>query len=147
LLGKACREAGLGLAYHNHDFEMVQVGGTTALDIILDTAPSEDLSLELDLAWVVRGDRDPLDLLARYRGRCPRVHVKDLNPDRPEEEGWADVGHGILDWDALLPATIDVGAEWLVVEHDSPIDPIRSAGRSQAFLVSMGFGKNIAGRG
>jgi|TARA_Y100000814_G_scaffold3004_1_gene3453 sugar phosphate isomerase/epimerase len=143
LLGKTCREAGLNLGYHNHDFEMVSVGGATGLDIILSAAASEDLFLELDIAWAVRGNRDPLELLDRYRGRCPRVHVKDLNPDRPEEQGWADVGDGILDWDILLPATVEAGTEWLVVEHDSPLDPVRTANRSQAFLVSKGFGQNL----
>ncbi|MDE0098416.1 MAG: sugar phosphate isomerase/epimerase [Truepera sp.] len=140
-LGQVCRARGLRLAYHNHDSEMDLFGEVTALDLLLEAAPPDLLELELDLAWVVRGGRDPLELLARHQGRCPRVHVKDLAPagENLEEDGWADVGHGTLDWDTLLPAAIKAGAEWFIVEHDTPTDPARTAARSYAYLASLGY--------
>lgn len=137
-LGRACKAQRVELAYHNHDFEMQDVGGRPALDFLMQEA-SNDVALELDLAWVVRGGQDPLELLRRYRGNCPRVHVKDIAPagENSDEEGWADVGHGTLDWATLLPAARAAGCEWFVVEHDKPLDPVRSVGRSLDFLNKL----------
>ena len=81
------------------------------------------------------GGQDAPALLARFAGRCPRIHAKDLGDD-PEEHGLADVGAGRLAWDELLPAVVAAGAEWLVVEHDHPRDPIASMRRSREFLGS-----------
>lgn len=127
---------GLRLAYHNHDFELASVEGRLAIDLLLDAAPPEHLAFEPDLAWIARAGHDPLELLARYQGRCPLVHVKDLAAPgtAPDEDGWAAVGHGVLAWDALLPAARAAGAEALVVEHDRPSEPQRSVRDSFAFL-------------
>jgi sugar phosphate isomerase/epimerase len=48
--------------------------------------------------------------------------------------GFADVGHGVLDWAALLPAAKAAGAEWYIVEHDLPKEPLVSIRRSFEFL-------------
>jgi sugar phosphate isomerase/epimerase len=131
-----CRKAGMTLLYHNHDFEMQELEGRLVLDWLLE-APH--LGLELDLAWAVRGGQDPLGLLERYAGRCSRVHIKDLAPagSNPSEQGWADVGFGRLDWVSLVPAAIEAGAEWLIVEHDQPINPKTTVERSVSYLKRL----------
>lgn len=137
-LGRRCRAAGTRLLYHNHDFEMARYDGQTALDWLIEGAQGA-LEVELDLAWIVKGGEDPCDFLARYRGRCPRVHLKDLAPpgENRDEEGWADVGYGTLEWSRLLPAAREAGAEWLIVEHDAPRDPLRTISRSLATLKAF----------
>lgn len=132
-LGRRCRMANMRLLYHNHDFEMAQIEGRPAIEWLLDAARPELLGFEPDLAWIVVGEQDAPAMLKTYAGRCPRVHVKDLG-DNPDERGFADVGYGRLDWDSLLPAIAESGAEWLVVEHDQPTNPLESIRRSQAFL-------------
>ena len=47
-----------------------------------------------------------------------------------------DVGHGILDWSALLPAAKAAGGEWYIVEHDLPKDAFAMARRSYEFLAA-----------
>jgi len=138
-LGQRCRDEGVRLLYHNHDFELEPVDGRTGLAWMLDAAAPEDLGLEPDLGWVRRAGLDPVALLAPYAGRCPRVHVKDLAPadGREVDGGWMDVGDGVLDWPALLPACRRAGAEWFVVEHDEPSDPIRTARRSAEQLRAL----------
>jgi sugar phosphate isomerase/epimerase len=132
-LGRRCQMAGVRLLYHNHDFEMEVIGGQPAIAWLLDAAEPQNLGFEPDLAWIVAGGQDAPALLARFAGRCPRVHAKDLGDD-PEERGMADVGSGRLAWDELLPAAVAAGAEWLVVEHDQPRDPLASVRRSHDFL-------------
>ena len=135
-LGRRCREEGLRLGYHNHAFEMATYDGARAIDWLLDSADPENLFWEPDLAWISDGGVDPLEMIEKYAGRCPRIHAKDLaRPGENEDQmGLADVGYGTLDWEALLPACRAAGAECYVVEHDLPKDPVASVRRSREFL-------------
>lgn len=133
-LGKRLRIADMRLLYHNHDFEMVPIDGKPAISWLLDAAAPENVGFEPDLAWIVFGGQDAVAMLKQYSGRVPRVHVKDLG-DNAAERGLADVGSGRLDWDSILPAAEAAQAEWLVVEHDMPTDPIASIQHSYAFLA------------
>ncbi|MEZ5668284.1 MAG: sugar phosphate isomerase/epimerase [Alphaproteobacteria bacterium] len=131
-LAAAYAEDGLTLGWHNHDFEFATLAdGGVPMALLLDNAPS--LAWEPDLAWTVRGGADPLVWLDRYQGRVVACHIKDIAPagENADEDGWADVGHGVLDWAALAPACVAAGAALLVVEHDAPKDFERAARRSR----------------
>lgn len=135
-VGAALVEKGMQFGYHTHWWEMELLDGKRALDWMMESADPAHLTWEPDLAWAVHGGADPLELLERYTGRCPRIHAKDLAPagQNEAEKGLADVGHGTLDWAALLPAAKAAGGEWFIVEHDFPTDPLRSIRRSFDFL-------------
>jgi len=77
--------------------------------------------------------------MARYASRVTAAHVKDIAPagQNLDQDGWADVGHGVLDWRDLWTACRNAGAKWMVVEHDKPADPAASVRRSLAFLRSL----------
>jgi sugar phosphate isomerase/epimerase len=53
----------------------------------------------------------------------------------PDEQGWADVGHGTLDWNRILPAMKSAGAKLFVAEHDNPSDVERFARRARAAVA------------
>lgn len=135
-IGQRCNDAGMKLLYHNHDFEMKMVDGKPAIDWLMASGGADTLGFEMDLAWVQRGGQNGVELLQKYAGRCLRVHCKDLAPEGENQDqmGFADVGHGILDWSALLPAAKAAGAEWYIVEHDLPKEPMNSMRRSFEFL-------------
>jgi sugar phosphate isomerase/epimerase len=121
---------GFPLAWHNHDFEMVPLAdGKVPMDLVFAAAP--DLLWECDVGWIVRAGVDPLPWLERYRDRIRAVHLKDLAPEGTvEEDGWADVGQGRIDWKRLLPALAATKAV-MIVEHDNPADFERFARRSR----------------
>jgi sugar phosphate isomerase/epimerase len=113
--------AGLRFAWHNHDFEFQPLpDGSLPIEHVL----GDRLLWEADLAWVIRGGADPRRWIARYRGRIPLVHVKDISPagENADEDGWADVGAGIVPWAELWPQCIAAGVEYMIAEHDSPSD-------------------------
>lgn len=131
--GAPVREAGMTFGWHNHDFEMRDLGGgVTALDVIAETG----VALELDLAWVAKGGGDPVQWLRKLGGQVATVHVKDIaaQGENAAEDGWADVGHGIMDWEAIVAELRRQGIEHWVVEHDNPADAARFARRSLATL-------------
>lgn len=133
-IGERVRGEGFGFGWHNHDFEFVALAdGTVPLEALFGEAP--DIEWEADLAWLVRAGADPLDWIARHGARASAVHLKDLAPDGEAraEGGWADLGHGTMDWPALLDAlgTHATSKLW-IVEHDAPSDLERFASRAMA---------------
>ena len=136
--GKPVQDAGLVFGWHNHAFEFdATPEGDMPLDLIADASP--DLMLELDLGWVRVAGHDPLAWIRKYAGRLAAVHIKDIAPDGTavEEDGWADVGHGIQDWAAIHSALQQAGVDHYVVEHDNPSDDMRFARRSLAAVQSF----------
>lgn len=138
-IGKPFRDAGLEFGYHNHDFEFVRHDGRYAMDLVLEAAPA--VSMEADVAWIVRGGADPAEWLAANGDRITAVHVKDIAPagENADEDGWADVGTGIVPWDSLWPiVTGKTRAGYFIAEHDNPKDIERFASRSIAAIKALG---------
>jgi sugar phosphate isomerase/epimerase len=131
---------GISLGYHNHHWELQpKAGGANALERLFQGAEGSPLSWQMDVAWLVRGGADPLAWMQRAAGRIVSLHAKDLAPagEKLDEDGWADVGTGSLDWPTLARAGRTAGALWIVAEHDKPNDPARFARNSQAFLSQL----------
>ena len=143
-LGEAFRKRGFGFGWHNHDFEFHALdNGRLPMDILLETAPHNEW--EMDVAWVVKGGQDPVAWLKKYGSRINAVHVKDIAPagQNTNEDGWADVGQGTLDWNALQAAIKQhTNARYWVMEHDNPSDVDRFASRSIASVHTWNLVEN-----
>lgn len=129
------RAKGMTLAYHNHDFEIVDFNGKTGLELMFEGAGPK-LEAELDLAWIARAGYDPAALLGKFRGRVFAVHAKDNAPagQAKDEDGFAAVGKGVLNWNAILPAAASAGVQWYIIEHDHPLDPAAVIQTGAAYL-------------
>ena len=125
-IGKRATDQGFRLGYHNHSFEFVRLDGVYALDLLLDTVDPRFVFAQLDLGWILHGGEDPVEYLAKLRGRTPLVHIKDF--DRDNEQ--TDVGYGRLDLENVLKAALDTEVEWLILETEvykvSPPESIRA---------------------
>jgi sugar phosphate isomerase/epimerase len=138
-IADALKAAGKGFGYHNHHWEFGQVDGKTPIEIILDASPN--IQWEMDLAWVVKANEDPIRWMDKLGNRITAIHVKDIAPagQNADEDGWADVGQGTLDWKQLLAdAKAKTKAAYFVAEHDKPSDAIRFARRSMDALKGYG---------
>ena len=136
--GKPIVDAGQRFGWHNHAFEFTALDdGSFPIEAILDGGP--DLSFEFDVAWAVRGNQDPLPWIQRYADRITAAHVKDIAPkgENADEDGWADVGTGTMDWRGIMLALENIGVDLFVAEHDNPSDDARFARRSIEFLKSL----------
>jgi sugar phosphate isomerase/epimerase len=136
--GRPIRDAGLGFGWHNHDFEFRKLAdGAVPQVAIFEGGP--DLEWEADLAWVIKGGADPLHWIKTFGKRLTAVHVKDIAPagQNADEDGWADVGHGTVDWKGLMAALRTTGVKYFVVEHDNPKDHARFAERSLAAAQAL----------
>ena len=136
--GKPIRDAGLAFGWHNHAFEFDDLGGADRpLDLILGA--SDSVSLELDLAWARVAGEDPVAWIGKYADRLVAAHLKDIAPEGQcaDEDGWADVGHGTMDWPAIMAALRATDVQFLIMEHDLPSDDERFARRSMEAAQSF----------
>ena len=138
-IAAAFKAAGKGFGYHNHHWEFGTDGGKAPIEVILDASP--DIQWEMDVAWLVRAGADPSAWIDRLGSRVTAVHVKDIAPEGEnlDEDGWADVGQGVLDWKKLMGEIRQkTRTTHFVAEHDKPSDAIRFARRSMDALKGYG---------
>src|SRR5690606_15803522 len=100
-------DAGVTLAYHNHEYEFVDLGdGVTGYDILLAETDPELVAFELDLYWSMIVDADPVALIQDNPGRFPLLHVKDAHTvtdaDGTQSTTFATVGQGFLDFQPIF---------------------------------------------
>ena len=122
------RAEGYSFAWHNHDFEFFPLkDGSTPHELMFSTAPT--LDWEIDVAWVISAKANPFKWIKAYAGAITLAHVKDIAPkgECVDEDGWADVGHGTVKWQALMDALKETRCMHYVMEHDKPSDAIRFA--------------------
>ena len=161
-IGEKVHAAGFQLLYHNHDFEFVTLeDGTVGYDYIFSSNDRVKLQNEPDVCWVSYAGFDPAEVLAKYAGNIPVVHLKDyylegklssapyaligISTDNAmkDDGGWFEyrpVGMGQVDIPAVIKAAIDGGAQWLCVEQDEPsqgLDRLQNVAKSVEYLKSL----------
>jgi sugar phosphate isomerase/epimerase len=121
LAGKMCKEAGLKLAYHNHDFEFKKFGDTNGYETMLNGTDPKLVDFELDLYWAVRSKADPLSLFRKYPGRFKLWHVKDIDKTNPTVN--TEVGQGAVDFKAIFSGQKEAGVKHYFIEHEFNYKP------------------------
>ena len=154
---------GIQMLYHNHDFEFRKIDGEYGLDILYQSVPSDLLRTEIDTCWVNVAGEDPAEYVRKYSDRSPVVHLKDFvmsgkkkpeqmyeligipteKQEEDEEEvfGFRPVGYGVQNFPAILTASEEAGAEWVIVEQDKPAlgkTSMECAEMSRKYLKGLG---------
>lgn len=132
-ISKPFIEAGFAFGWHNHDFEVVELDdGSYPIDRIFEGGPN--LEWEIDVAWITRAGKNPIEFIKKHANRITAVHAKDLaiEGEAESEDGWEDFGHGRVEWDEIMKALNDTNVGNFIIEHDNPSDLDRFARRSLA---------------
>ena len=115
--GKACADNGLVLNYHNHFREFELFDGKFALEILLEKTNPKYLKAQFDVLFMHQMGVLSYDFIAKYKGRCPSIHVKDFKaPDFIS----MPIGTGEIDLSKLVEAASQCHTEWLIVEMSKP---------------------------
>jgi sugar phosphate isomerase/epimerase len=132
--GKLAKEAGIRIAYHNHNFEFDKQGDTTGYEILLKNTDKNLVDFELDLYWVVRSGNDPIKLFTENPGRFTMWHVKDMDKTDPALN--AEVGTGSIDFKPIFADAKLSGMKHFFVEHETNYkpNPMESVAASCAYI-------------
>ncbi len=159
---KALAEHGIELYYHNHHIEFAKYDGKYLLDLIRDH--TEYIGFEIDVHWVQRGGEDPLKVIKDYAGRIKLLHLKDYRiaqiklPEYKEDDDpaaasakwshaflgtiqFAEVGEGNLDFSKIIPAGLEAGSKYFIVEQDDTYgrDVYDALALSRDNLIKLGY--------
>ena len=114
------KKAGLGFAYHNHDFEFtMKPGGTSLFDTLIADADPALVQIELDLFWAIAAGEDPKAIINRLPGRIYAYHVKDRTADGK----MTSVGKGVIDFADIFTLNAVAGVRHFYVENDQSPAP------------------------
>jgi sugar phosphate isomerase/epimerase len=133
IIGAQAKSAKLQVAYHNHDFEFAEQGGTRGYDVILKETDPALVKLQMDLYWIARASQTPRDLFKRAPGRFVMWHVKDVHP---VSKDYTEVGNGTIDFTKIWPDAELAGLQHFFVEQGGNFthDPIRSITDSAEYV-------------
>jgi len=133
MAGETCKKAGIQLCYHNHDFEFEKVNGVFPYDILLSNTDEDLVKMELDLYWVSKIGKSPVELFKNNKGRFPLWHVKDM--DNTATKNFTEVGNGTIDFKNIFKHASEAGMKYFFVEQDkTPGNPIDSITKSIAYI-------------
>ncbi len=133
--GEKAKANGMRLCYHNHAFEYQNFNGTTGLEMLMSATDKNLVGLELDIFWASVGGNNPVDVLKRYSGRIPLLHLKDKSKDfrqvqyneKVPKDTFKEIGNGSIDIAAVVKAAEAEGVEHYFVEQDQTSgDPLDS---------------------
>ena len=136
--GERVNKAGLGFAYHNHDFEFTDYGGENGYNIIMKETDPALVKLQMDLYWVMHSSRlSPAELISKQPGRFVMWHIKDM--DKVTRD-YSELGNGSIDFTVILPEASRSGLQYYYIEQGGNFakDPIQSITDSAAY-----FKKNL----
>jgi sugar phosphate isomerase/epimerase len=138
-LGKKCKEGGLEMLYHNHNFEFLEnQSGITPYEYLLQNLDPTLVNFQIDLYWAVKAGADPVAYFKKYPGRFKIWHVKDMD----EQGRFAPVGTGTIDFGKILKKKKKSGMEYYIVEQDQTFDdmePLEAIRISHDGLKKFGF--------
>jgi sugar phosphate isomerase/epimerase len=131
-VGEKCNAAGIRFGYHNHDGEFKEVEGQIIYDYMLKNTDPAKVMFEMDLFWITKGGKNPVDYFNAYPGRFELWHVKDQ----------AEVGAGPMDFKPIFENAEKSGMKKIVVEvEEYNFTPIESVQKSLEFLQNAEFVK------
>jgi sugar phosphate isomerase/epimerase len=113
--GEQCKKSGIKFGYHNHESEYDTVDGKVLYDVLLDNTKPELVHMEMDLGWVIAAGKDPLAYFAKYPGRFPLWHLKDMN--RSEKKS-VEFGKGAVDIIGLMKQAKQAGMKYYFIEQE-----------------------------
>lgn len=131
--GALVREAGMRFGYHNHAFEFAALDGSTMWDMLAENTDPALVDFQLDVFWAYDAGFNPVEVINRYAGRLPSIHIKD----RAASGDDAPAGDGILPWSEILAAADHAGTTFYLVEQDNPARAMSDIARSYANLVAL----------
>lgn len=137
-IGERVHKAGLGFAYHNHDFEFTDYNGENGYKIIMRETDPSLVKLQLDLYWVMHSSKlSPAQLFSQQPGRFVMWHIKDM--DKTSRD-YSELGNGSIDFTVILPEASRAGLQYYYIEQGGNFakDPIQSVTDS-----AMYFKKNL----
>ena len=129
--GKALKEEGISLLYHNHNCEFLRFeNGEFAYECIVNNTDPDYVGFELDSFWAADAGVNPLELMDLLGNRMKLYHINDrgsrvsgpvMTPILKSDS--MELGAGAMNLDALVDKAVSYGVDTIILEsHKNWID-------------------------
>ena len=141
--GRAMRDDGLRFLYHAHGYEFQQGPDGTLFDALAKQTETGIVDFQMDVFWIVHGGGNPVELFAKYPGRFPSTHLKDMRKgtkieptgDAPDDTSVV-LGEGMVDIPGVLRAANKAGVKLHFIEDEHPQSE-KQIPKSLEYLASL----------
>jgi sugar phosphate isomerase/epimerase len=142
--GERLAATGIRLSYHTHGTEFDPSPDGTVFDTLAKLTNPKFINFEMDIFWIVYGYQDPVQLLRRYPGRFPLMHIKDIrkgtvlggSPADVLEEESVPLGTGLVDVRAALLSAQTYGVQHYYLEEEA-VDAAPQIRQSLRYLAGL----------
>ncbi|MFD1140390.1 TIM barrel protein [Larkinella insperata] len=132
-----CQKAKLVFGYHNHDYEFEKKNGKVLYDILIEKSDPKLVKMEMDLGWAILTGNDPLKYFAKYPGRFPLWHLKDMDAKTKES---TEFGKGQINIVKMLKNMDKAGMKYFFVEQEEyPKTAMESAKYDFDYLAKLNY--------
>jgi len=124
-VGKIMKDVGIQFAYHNHNFEFLNIDGVVPYyDLFMPEMDADLITMEIDLYWVTKAGQDPVEMFNKYPGRFQLFHLKDMFTETAPyfevvKDDISPVGAGKIDFNRIMAAKELAGMKYFFVEDDN----------------------------
>ena len=155
-MGDVSRMEGMQFLYHNHYQEFQVFNNESVLDTIVNNTSTQNVNLELDTFWTLRGGLDPVQMIKHYGTRIKLLHQKDFSRDTTTpvnmfdvvgkgayidqdlfektkcNEDFVEIGYGQMDIQSIIDTANELGSvEYIILEQDATkLNQLESVKRS-----------------
>jgi sugar phosphate isomerase/epimerase len=131
-IGAAGKPYGVKVLIHNHtnEFQPFADSAMTPYEVLFANIDPEFVVMELDIGWSTVAGHPALELFAKYPGRFPLWHVKDMadlktvqamatQAERQRAAKIVPVGLGEIDYRPIFERSADAGLVHYYIEQDT----------------------------
>ncbi len=112
---------GFHFFYHHHSMELRKMAnGQTVLEYMIDNAPN--VNFTVDTFWLQHGGVSVIEYVRKLNGRIECAHLKDYKIGEGFAPRIAACGDGNINFRDVIPALMDSGVKYLLVEQDNAPD-------------------------
>lgn len=133
-VGAQLRDEGITFNYHNHAFELDDLGGVIGMEILAQETDSAVVKFNIDVFWVTIGGQDPAEFIRTHANRAGYFHFKDGQKDSTGALQFLELGRGEVDLTGAYAAACEAGIHTLVAEQDRTELP-----HTEAVAISRGY--------
>lgn len=136
--GEICKKNGIQFGYHNHDFEFMTLDSEIPYDVLLARTDANLVKMELDLYWIAKANRNPLQYFKENPNRFALLHVKDM--DKTPKRNFTEVGRGVINFGEIFKEAKKSGVKHYFIEQDETAQsPFESIKISFDYLKQLNF--------
>ena len=115
IIGSQVKNAGLSFAYHNHGFDLEDLGdGEIGYEMIRKETDPSLVKLQLDMYWAVYAGLDPVEMIAKEPDRYVMWHIKDMDK---KTRDYSELGNGSIDYARILANASRSGLKYYFIEQ------------------------------